>query len=130
MSVRIIPSSCCGAYDDELKWYIIIGIHTSNNITLVGDTTVVFFFGSRVLIPNDNLRVDDDQCFTIGLDCTVKNLPSLVQGKEITFEAYIETDFDVRTQTERIYPVVSEPVLLCDSGMCPFQVCYYFPIDC
>ena len=93
----------CGAYESMMC----IGIHTSNNITLVDQTTVVFFFGPRVLIPDDNLRVDYDQCFTIGLDCTVKNLPSLVDGSKITFRAYVETDNGVRTHTESISPVVS-----------------------
>lgn len=117
--ISLISFESLGNSDDDDDYMICIGIHTSSNITLVEETTVVFFFGPRVLIPDDNICVADEQCFTIGLDCTVKNLPSLVDGKEITFSAYVETDNGVTTQTERITLVVSEPVLLCMyMGMC------------
>ena len=63
---------------------------------------VTFFFGDRVLIPDDNILIDDEQCFEIGLDCTVRNLPSLVEGVSISFQAFVETDNRVRTRTQSV----------------------------
>jgi hypothetical protein len=83
-------------------------LHNSSNITLEGETRVVFFFGPRVQIPDDNILIDDEQCFEIGLDCTVKNVDFLVEGRKITYEAFVETDNSVRTRTATISPVVSK----------------------
>ena len=80
---------------------------TSDNITIIANTTVDFFFGPRVVIPDDNLLIDDEQCFEIGLDCTVLDLPSLVQSQVIRFEAYVETDNGVKTRRRRISLEVS-----------------------
>ena len=71
------------------------------------ETRVVFFFGPRVLIPMDNILIADEQCFEIGLDCTVKNVDFLVEGRRITFLAFVETDNNVKTHTATISPVVS-----------------------
>lgn len=59
-------------------------------------------FGPRVLIPDDNIIIDDEQCFEIGLDCTVRNIPSLVDGRNIRFQAFVETDNNVQTRKRRI----------------------------
>lgn len=80
---------------------------SSSNISLDGETRVVFFFGPRVQIPDDNILIADEQCFEIGLDCTVMDVPSLVQGTSITFEAFVETDNNVKTRTATISPIVS-----------------------
>ena len=79
------------------------------NISVIDGRVVDFFFGPRVFIPAtlDNTREVHNQSFEIGIDCTVKNLPSLVNGRSITFEAFVETDNEVRTQVERISPRVS-----------------------
>ena len=76
---------------------------------------IVFFFGPRVQIPDDNILIDDEQCFEIGLDCTVRNVPALVQGEEIRFEAVVETDNRVLTSRVVTSPIVScliPPLLL------------------
>ncbi len=91
----------------DLIYIFYAGLETSSNITIEGETRVVFFFGPRVLIPDDNELIDDEQCFEIGLDCTVPDIPSLVEGRLITFEAIVETDNNVRTRTAIISPVVS-----------------------
>lgn len=90
-----------------LVCYTHADLTTSSNISVVGETKVVFFFGSRVQIPDDNILIDDEQCFEIGLDCTVMDVPSLVQGRAITFEAVVETDNNIRTSTQKISPIVS-----------------------
>ena len=74
---------------------------TSEGITII-NTTVDFFFGPSVFIPDDNILIDNEQCLEIGLRCTVLDSPSLVHGSNITFEAYVETDNDTKSQTERI----------------------------
>ena len=78
-----------------------VGLNLTDNITL-DNTVVTFFFGDRVLIPDDNILIDDEQCFEIGLDCTVKNHSLLKEGKSIAFEAFVETDNKVRTATRKI----------------------------
>lgn len=83
-------------------------LDTTDNITYDQNNNIVsFFFGSRVLIPDDNILIDEEQDFEIGLDCTVRNLSFLVQGKTISFRAFVETDHEVRTTTRVISPVVS-----------------------
>ncbi len=81
-------------------------LDSTDNITL-DQTIVSFFFGDRVLVPDDNILIDDEQCFEIGLDCTVKNILTLVNGRSISFQAFVETDNKVRTITQRISLTVS-----------------------
>ena len=80
---------------------------TSNNIAMSDEITVDFLFGPNVFVPNDNLLIDNEQCFEIGLDCTVLDLPSLVHGSNITFEAYVITDGNTQTPMEIISFLVS-----------------------
>ncbi len=85
---------------------LVLDLNSTENITLERNV-VSFFFGDRVLIPDDNILIDDEQCFEIGLDCTVKNLLSLVEGESIAFEAFVETDNRVTTSTRNILLQVS-----------------------
>ena len=55
-----------------------------------------------MLIPDDNILIDDEQCFEIGIDCTVRDLSVLENGGSLSFEAYVETDNMVRTETRSI----------------------------
>jgi hypothetical protein len=87
-------------------------LSNSSNITLKAENTmIVFFFGPRVQIPDDNILIDDEQCFEIGLDCTVRNVPALVQGEQIPFEAVVETDNGVLTSRVVTSPIIAEPLL-------------------
>lgn len=63
---------------------------------------LTFFFGSEVLIPKDNILNHTEQCFEIGLYCTVKDHPSLVDGQQISYQAYVQTDFNIRTSSRYI----------------------------
>ena len=84
---------------------------TSEGITII-NTTVDFFFGPSVFIPDDNILIDNEQCLEIGLRCTVLDSPSLVHGSNITFEAYVETDNRVKTQIETSLLVVSPEIII------------------
>jgi hypothetical protein len=68
---------------------------------------VSFFFGPRVQIPDDNVNVGDEQCFEIGLDCTVIDHEFLMDRQTISFSAFVETDNDVRTATRGVSLIVS-----------------------
>ena len=74
---------------------------STENITLDG-TVVSFFFGPRVQIPDDNENEGIEQCFEIGLDCTVNDHSSLVNGTTISFSAFVQTDNMVRTATQNV----------------------------
>ena len=63
---------------------------------------VSFFFGPRVQIPDDNVNIGDEQCFEIGLDCTVIDHEFLVDRRTISFSAFVETDNNVRTVTRSV----------------------------
>ena len=63
---------------------------------------MTFFFGPEVLIPKDNILISTEQCFEIGLLCTVKDHPSLVHGSSIYYRAYVQTDFNIRTSSQYI----------------------------
>ncbi len=91
--------------------YTNAAIGTSENINLISPTKLLFQFGARVLIPDDNILIADEQCFEIGLHCTVLDHPKLVHGSRIRFRGYVQTDFDVRTQRARISPRVSASCL-------------------
>lgn len=81
--------------------FSVLDLNSTNNITL-DETVVSFFFGDRVLIPDDNILIDDEQCFEIGLDCTIRNLSTLTNGQRISFQAFVETDNKVRTPTRSV----------------------------
>ncbi len=87
--------------------YINAAIGTSENITLISPTKLLFQFGARVFIPDDNILIDDEQCLEIGLHCTVSDHPKLVHDSTITFSGYVQTDFDVKTQAATISHRVS-----------------------
>ena len=81
---------------------------TSENITLDGTGTLItFFFGPEVLIPKDNIINATEQCFEIGLHCAVEDHPTLVNGSEILFTAYVQTDLDIRSSVRNITLIVS-----------------------
>lgn len=90
--------------------FLFSALNTSEGITY-DDKTITFFFGPRVLVPyhrDENITITEvDLCFEIGLDCTVLDIPSLVQGQSLPFAAVVETDFGVRTSTVRISPQVN-----------------------
>ena len=80
---------------------------TSENITLTnGQSVVRFFFGPEVLVPKDNNVTGNEQCFEIGLLCTIDDTP-VVHGDSISYSAYVETDFGIRTSTQSIALIVS-----------------------
>lgn len=90
---------------------------TGNNITVTDQVFVDFFFGPQVLVDVilNYTREVNSQSIEIGIDCTVRDLPSLINGVPIAFEAYIETDDNITSQVETIYLQVSAscvPVLL------------------
>ena len=60
-----------------------------------------------MLIPDDNIPTEE-QCFEIGLDCTVKDVETLVNGVSFSFQAFVETDNQVRTATRSISLTVSD----------------------
>ena len=83
--------------------FFLVALNSTENITLNdAQTAVTFFFGPEVLIPKDNILIDTEQCFEIGLHCTVSNHPSLVDGERISYQAYVQTDFNIRTSSRYI----------------------------
>ena len=83
--------------------FFLIALNSTENITLNdAQTALTFFFGPEVLIPKDNVLIDTEQCFEIGLHCTVSNHPSLVDGERISYQAYVQTDFNIRTSSRYI----------------------------
>ena len=86
-----------------LTTLLLTALNTSENITLNETRTLItFFFGPEVLIPKDNILISAEQCFEIGLYCTVDDHPSLVHGSQIDYEAYVQTDFNITTSVRNI----------------------------
>ncbi len=81
--------------------FIYAALATADNITVSPDGSMVrFFFGPEVLVPKDNILIADEQCFEIGLLCTVANTP-VFHSDTFHYSAYVETDFGIRTSTQR-----------------------------
>ena len=110
-------------------YFFITAIATSENISLLENHTLVsFYFGPEVLIPTDNNHNSTEQCLEIGLDCMVKEHPSLEHGSEIIFEAVVETDFNITSESEKITLTVSMQYLM---KLSPFPLCLLsFFLDC
>ena len=86
-----------------VAFFLLTALNSTDNITLNdAQTMLTFFFGPEVLILKDNILNDTEQCFEIGLHCTVSDHPSLVDGEQISYQAYVETDFDIRTSSHNI----------------------------
>ncbi len=82
-------------------YFIYAALATAENITVTSDGSMVrFFVGPEVLVPKDNILIADEQCFEIGLLCTVVNTP-VFHGDTFHYSAYVETDFGIRTSTQR-----------------------------
>ena len=99
----MIPSDCSSA-----------DLNTTDNITMDGNV-VSFVFGEKVLIPDDNVVIDDEQCFEVGLDLSIRDLITIEDGDEVCFQAFVGTDNRVRSQTRTICMTVSlkAGVILC-----------------
>ncbi len=90
--------------------FIYTALATAENITVSPTgSTVRFFFGPEVLVPKDNILIADEQCFEIGLLCTVANTP-VFHGDTFSYSAYVETDFMIRTSTQRNTLQVRVPI--------------------
>ena len=79
------------------------------------------FFG-----PDDVLNANE-QCFQIGLHCTIDDHPSLVDGVTIQYQAYVQTDFDIRSGSQYItLNVISflNPVQFSDPGII-HHICFF-----
>ena len=61
-----------------------------------------FFFGPAVFVPKDNVLISNEQCLKIGILSTIADHASLVQGSSISYEAVVETDFNITTNYSSI----------------------------